>query len=744
MAKDKVQSFRRIFKYIWPQWPRLVIIFVTVVIIGVLFAGSFATVIPLLKVMMGEEGFHGWIDRRSCDWRYGMDFYVVDRSDVIDGENSEMLSYLLVTGVDEEGQAFKAGIKPQDKVVAVGQWDGIATTSSSKLFEELATVDDGAIMDVHIKRADKKGLDISKIVKLKSLPAPDDMDKDEYGFTRRLQWGFEYAAMTKAQWAASLMPRGNDSNNKQKAVMFIILMMAAVTTARCIATFYQKYMAEKVVQVATAGLREDVFAHIMVMPVGYFSTRGTSDTISRLVGDTSGLGKGVKILLGKTPRETFKAICCLAFAFMLSWKLTLIFLGAAPVVVGLLGMLGGKIKKATRRSLVSSARILGKVQDTLKALRVVKVYNRQEHESEAFLGLNRKFLRQTLRVAKVQAATGPIMEFLGMVAGTSALIVGSYWVCSVSMTNQMESSHFFGLLLFLGTAAESVRKVSDVWNKIQEANAAAERVYEIIDMKPEAEDASATELGQLHDKIEFRNITFTYPGSENTALKGVNLTVNAGETVAVVGPNGSGKTTLINLLPRFYDPDNGQIFIDGNDIRKGTLSSLRAQIAMVTQNVVTFNDTIASNIAYGRPSASEKEIIDAAKCSYANEFIAPIPEGYDTLIGEHGSGFSGGQLQRMVIARAVLKNPAILIFDEAMSQVDADSEAKIHKALDELMTGRTCFVIAHRFSTVISADRIVVMDDGEIVAQGTHEELIKSCSLYQNLYETQLMAPESE
>jgi ABC-type multidrug transport system fused ATPase/permease subunit len=226
-------------------------------------------------------------------------------------------------------------------------------------------------------------------------------------------------------------------------------------------------------------------------------------------------------------------------------------------------------------------------------------------------------------------------------------------------------------------------------------------------------------------------------------LKGINLRIEAGRTIAVVGPNGSGKTTLINLLPRFYNADSGRILLDGKDIRHATLRSLREQIGMVTQNVVTFNDTVAANIAYGKPDASKEEIIEAAKRSYCHEFIEPLPEGYDTVIGEHGSGFSGGQLQRMVIARAILKDPAILIFDEAMSQVDADSESKIHKALEDLIGGRTCFIIAHRFSTVISADMIVVMDGGEIVAQGRHEELIETCQLYRNLYETQLMVPES-
>ncbi len=245
----------------------------------------------------------------------------------------------------------------------------------------------------------------------------------------------------------------------------------------------------------------------------------------------------------------------------------------------------------------------------------------------------------------------------------------------------------------------------------------------------------------LSNTLEFKDIVFSYPGNDGATLNGINLTVDAGRTVAVVGPNGSGKTTLVNLIPRFYDVDSGQILLDGVDIRGGTLKSLRDQIGMVTQNVVTFNDTIAANIAYGKPTSTREEIVAAAKRSYCHEFIDPLPDGYDTMIGEQGSGFSGGQLQRIVIARAILKNPAILIFDEAMSQVDADSEAKIHRALEDLIAGRTCFVIAHRFSTVISADLIVVMDDGRIVAEGTHEELVEGCGLYRNLYETQLLVP---
>ena len=263
-----------------------------------------------------------------------------------------------------------------------------------------------------------------------------------------------------------------------------------------------------------------------------------------------------------------------------------------------------------------------------------------------------------------------------------------------------------------------------------------------MDQPLEPQKRGSVELAFLKNTIEFKDIVFSYPGSDRPVLNGINLTVKAGHNIALVGPNGSGKTTLANLLPRFYDPDSGQVLIDGKDIRDVTLFSLRSQIGMVTQDVVTFNDTIAANIAYGKPGATKEEIIAAAKRSFAHEFISPLPNGYDTVIGEQGTGLSGGQLQRIVIARAILKNPTILIFDEATSQVDADSEAKIHQAIEEIMHNRTSFIIAHRFSTIIAADLIVVMDKGRIVAQGRHEELIKSCPLYQSLYETQLMTPE--
>ncbi|MHC4705297.1 MAG: ATP-binding cassette domain-containing protein, partial [Planctomycetota bacterium] len=286
---------------------------------------------------------------------------------------------------------------------------------------------------------------------------------------------------------------------------------------------------------------------------------------------------------------------------LLSWQLVLIFLCMAPFVLGLIALFGKKMKRATKKSLVAGSQMLAKLNGVMGGLKVVKVYNQQAHERGSFKTINRRLLSQLLKIAKVNAATTPTLEVFGMIGGAMALVVGVHWITqSTTTANRIEAPEFFALLALLGAAAESVRKASGVWNRIQEANAAAERVFAVIDEPVEDELPNAPTLEPVKDKIEFVDVTFTYPGERAQVLKGVNLTVQAGHNVAIVGPNGSGKTTLANLVPRLYDPDSGRILIDGSDIRQASLVSLRSQIAMVTQNIVTFNDTIEANIAYGK------------------------------------------------------------------------------------------------------------------------------------------------
>jgi len=711
-----MQSFKRIFEYIWPQWHRLVVIVVSAMIIGVLFAFSIGTILPLLKVMMGEEGLRGWVDRLIAKDRYGLSFYVPDKIDMSDPNE---VYHLRVTGVEEESRAEIAGLEEGDVIVGVlstnSAEEAAGKVSSAKLLEKLATAKSSTDLAIRYKRLSADSRMELKELKIATGPKPFYAD-----FVQR---------------AIGFVPREQSRENAKKAVIFIILMMVVFTAIRCIARFYQDYTAQKVVDTSLAHLREDMFVHSMDIPVGFFSEKGTSDTVSRLIRDTTTIGSAIKIIFGKALREPLKALGMIVVAMLIDYKLTLIFLCGAPLAMYALSQIGRKIKRATKKTLHSWASMLGKLQDVISAVKVVKVYNCQGYERNNFTIISRKLLRQQFRIAKLDSIAGPILETLGMLAGSVGLILGAQWVYE----NKMQPSNFFAFLIALGATAESFRKTSGVWNRVQQANAAAERVYSVLDQQPEVELPNAFELGPLKEKIEFQDIVFTYPQAERPALKEVNLSVPAGHNVAIVGPNGSGKTTLANLIPRFYDPDSGRILIDGKDIRQATLLSLRSQIGLVTQNVVTFNDTIAANIAYGRPGSTREEVISAAKGAFAHEFISPLPDGYDTVIGEHGAGLSGGQLQRIVIARAILKNPAILIFDEATSHVDADSEAKIHRAIEKIMQDRTSFIIAHRFSTVISANVIVVMNDGRIIAQGQHDELIQNCALYQSLYETQLV-----
>ncbi|MFA5238551.1 MAG: ABC transporter transmembrane domain-containing protein [Phycisphaerae bacterium] len=734
-----MKAFNRIFKYILPQWPRIVVVVASAILVSLLLSLSFMTVIPLLKVMMNEEGLHGWVDRKSCNLFYGVDFYVPNISDVSSTDNQDIINQLQVTKVAKGSIAYAAGLKVGDRILEAG--DALIGTEpennpvrASKLLQELATVKDNLIT-LKVKRFVPDGM--PEVMTMAISTAEDTAYIDGLGWSgmERMKFNAGARLMKYAQLALSGLPREQSSENQTKAIMFLIIGVGIVTVIRCLAKYYQSFLAEKVVQVGINHLRRDAFEHVLNMPMGFFANERPSDTVSRLVRDTGAMGNGIKIMLGKALREPLNAAAMLVMAAYLDWKLTLIFLGGAPPTLWLAGLLGRKMKRASRKSLVAWSQMLAKLQETMESLKVVKVYNQQNYEKDAFDRINQRLLKQLLRISRVDAATQPVLEVLGMAAGSAALLAGASWVAQ----KKLGGPEFLALLILLGAAAEAVRKTSDIWNKIQEANAAAERVFAVMDQPLEPQQQGAVELASLKNTIVFKDIVFSYPGCEMPVLNGINLAVKAGHNIALVGPNGSGKTTLANLLPRFYDPDSGQIFIDGQDIRDATLFSLRSQIGMVTQNVVTFNDTIAANIAYGKPGATREEIVAAAERAFAHEFISPLPDGYDTIIGEQGTGLSGGQLQRIVIARAILKNPAILIFDEATSQVDADSEAKIHRAIEEIMHDRTCFIIAHRFSTIISADVIVVMDKGKIIAQGQHEELMRTCPLYQSLYETQMI-----
>ncbi|NLK40712.1 MAG: ABC transporter ATP-binding protein [Planctomycetes bacterium] len=715
--KGNLTAFWRVLGYVWPQWPRLIAVFLWAILISAMFSASFLTIIPLLKVMMEEEGLHSWVDRKICAQRYGMDFYVPSRSDFAD-EGAEETQYLLINRIDQNKWADRLDLRRGDMIAAVKPEGALEPmTQPGKMLEVLATSETQTVLELTIRRPDAQGQIQVASVSQAIPPKPFFADA--------------------AQWPLSFIPRDGSREAVFHAMILVIVGLTIVTILRCLARFYQTFLAEKIVSIANAQLREDVFRHVMFMPVGFFASRGTSDTTSRIISDVAMSGRGIKIMFGKTLREPMVAIGALFTAFLINWKLSLLFLCSGPLVIGVIAILGRKMKKAARKSLVSTAHLLGRIQEAMAALRVIKVYNRQNWEIEQYEKNNRSLLKYQLRISKIESMTSPLMDALGMIVGGGVILVGAAWV--TFQYDGMQPSSFFALLAGLGVAAESVRKLSDVWNNVQQANAAAERVFAVLDEPLEKEAPDAFELKPLSREIVFRDIVFTYPGASQPALNGINLTVPAGQTVAIVGANGSGKTTLVNLLPRFYDPDSGQILIDDQDIQRATLASLRDQIGMVTQNVVTFHDTVANNIAYSKPDATREEIIAAAKKAYAHEFICTLPGGYDSMIGEQSSGFSGGQLQRIVIARAILKNPKILIFDEAMSQIDADSEAKIHKALGELMKGRTCFLIAHRFSTVISADRIVVLDGGQIVGQGRHEELMQTCPTYMRLYETQLI-----
>jgi ABC-type multidrug transport system fused ATPase/permease subunit len=444
----------------------------------------------------------------------------------------------------------------------------------------------------------------------------------------------------------------------------------------------------------------------------------------------------------------------LGLSFYVSWKLTAFIVVFAPIMGVLIKKFGKKMRRASRKAMEESSDMLGQIEATLNGVRVVKAANAERFERRRYASIMNRLVAQQVKMSRIDAISTPTLEMLSMLIVGIVVIYAAYLV-KVTPAEDLTNAEFFMVMACLMGTAESLRKVSKINNQLEKSNASAARLFETLDMPLERarvlrkhqlqQDAMAPvvrrKLPPIEHDVRFENVTFTYDNTNYPAVENVSLTIPRGRSVAVVGRNGSGKTTLLSLLPRFFEPQEGRILIDGVDTRMASISSLRKQIGIVTQDPVIFPGTIASNIAYGLPLASRDDIIEAAKRAFAHEFILEKPQGYDTVLGEMGGQLSGGQKQRINIARAILRKSPILILDEATSQVDAESEHLIQQAIQSLMQERTTFVIAHRFSTITSADTIVVMERGRIVGQGKHEELLKTCETYQQLYERQLFIP---
>jgi ATP-binding cassette subfamily B protein/subfamily B ATP-binding cassette protein MsbA len=524
----------------------------------------------------------------------------------------------------------------------------------------------------------------------------------------------------------------------------VLAFVVLTVVLRGIFEFGQDSLVGSVVNLSLFDLRNRLYRNVVHLDVAHFTNEGTNELMSRFTFDMETLGTGTKTLFGKVVSEPLKALVCVLAACWFSWRLTLTFLIMVPIAVFLLNKVGRLMKRATRRLLERMSSIYKILQESFQGIRVVKAFTMEPYERRRFRAATRDYYHKSMWVVNLDALTSPVIEALGMMAIASALLVGAYLVIrgkthlfdSVRMTEDVMSHEtLLQFYAYLVAIADPVRKLSSVYTKIQSGGAAADRIYAFMDRQPRVRNSvNAGRLTPHESTIEFRGVCFSYePG--RPILTNIDLHVRFGETVALVGRNGCGKTTLMGLIPRFYDPDHGSILVDDQDLRQISLRSLRQQIGLVTQDTVLFDDTIYNNITYGNRRVRPEDVEKAAVRAYAHDFIMKLSEGYQTRVGEAGAKLSGGQKQRLALARAILRNPRILLLDEFTSQSDVEGEALIHKALREFMRDRTTFVITHRLNTLELADRIVMVENGRVAAVGAHRDLLQSCPAYQRLHE---------
>lgn len=516
---------------------------------------------------------------------------------------------------------------------------------------------------------------------------------------------------------------------------FIVL----VYLIKGIVTYAQQYLIAWVGQRIIMDMRILTFSHLSHLPIKYFKDKKSGELISRILSDIGLMEMAVSRVLGRMILSVFSFIPPFFAVFYFSWKMAVVSLFILPLTLFPILKFAQKLKKVSTTGQEQLANITTTMHEAFYGIQIIKAFTMELFKRKQFKHSNREYYNAMMRAARVSALSPALMELIGSVAAAIIFAMGLTQVIAGKMT----IGYLFAFLTSLYLMYDPIKKLSRLNYDIQRAIAGAERIFDVLDTKSdiiEAEDA--VDLTTATGHVIMQDLSFHYKRGEEV-LKDINVEIKPGETVAIVGPSGVGKSTMASLIPRFYDPTSGRIMIDGRDIRDYTLQSLRQQIGIVTQETILFNDTIANNLKYGRKDIEDEEMINAARAAFAHEFIEQFPLGYDTVVGERGVTLSGGQRQRLTIARALLKNPPILILDEATSSLDSESEALIQQALDRLITNRTTIIIAHRLSTIRKADRIFAMEGGRVVETGSHDELLAKDGAYKKLYQIQFSSSVS-
>ena len=539
-------------------------------------------------------------------------------------------------------------------------------------------------------------------------------------------------------WAMSQLKRSSPYETLKRVCLIVLLLFLTRATV----WYVQSYLFATIEQGLMKDIREALYRQLQNLSLAFFHTSRTGDLVSRITNDVVLVRGMVRSLAKDLIRYVFELMVYLIIIFWSSWQLALVSILIFPPIMYAVAAIGRRLRRQSVSVQERMADISSAVQERMAGIRIVKAFGMEDHEISRFSVLTRAYYKTMVRMIRLSQLAAPLSEFLGAVGAVAVLWFGGKLVLA---DQALSADRFLVFLAALLSTMSPVKALSKVSNRVQQGLAGGDRVAEILNAQPDVMDVpDAREITGMERGIEFDSVYFNYKNGREIALRGISFNLPKGKITAVVGPSGAGKSTAADLLARFYDPTGGRILLDGYDLKEIRLSSLRALMGIVTQETILFNDSIGGNISYGMPDANQEMIEEAAKAANIHDFIHGLPEGYDTPVGERGVQLSGGQRQRLAIARAILRNPPILIFDEATSSLDSESERLVQEAMERLMENRTSFVIAHRLSSVLRADNIIVMNHGEIVEEGTHADLLNRDGLYTRLYQWQFGDPPAD